>query len=730
MRIYFQLINQMKTIYLLVLLLFTTSVIAQNNFKALVISEKSKEILVGATAVITELNVIVTSNENGEIIFLNIPNGTYKIEVSYLGYDKKEKSFNFPLSDANKIFEFLLEPSNNLLEEVIVPSTTRSSKSIQDIPTRIEVIEGEEIDEKISMKPGDIKMLLNESTGIATQQTSAISGTANIRIQGLDGRYTQILKDGMPLYTGFSGGLSIMQIAPLDLKQVEFIKGSASTLYGGGAISGLVNLISKTPREKREFTTLLNATSAKGLDASTFYSQKYGKIGTTIFASYNYNGAYDPADIGLTAIPKTKRITLNPKVFFYLNEKTKGYFGINLVTENRLGGDLEVINGNTNAINQFFEKNNSFRTSTQLNIEHKISENSKIQFKNSVGFFNRKLIQPTINFKGRQVSTFTEISYSHTNLKSEWVTGINLWTDNFISVNNADFKYKLTTLGGFTQNLYKANSWFSLESGLRIDYNSPTSNDKLKLALLPRINGLFKINDHFSSRIGGGIGYKMPSPFNEEAEARGYQNLQPINFNTTKIEKSYGTNADINFKTRLEEVSLTVNQLFFYTYLQNPIILENNNFVNTNGTIDAKGVETNVKIGFEDFKLFLGYTFTDVKQHFNNESNWQPLTAKHRLNYVLTYEKENDFRMGIEGLLVSNQKLNDGTIGKGYVMYGFLFEKIWEHFNVFINAENFTDRRQTRWDTIYSGPITNPTFKDIYAPTDGIVINIGVKIKL
>lgn len=242
MRIYFQLINQMKTIYLLVLLLFTTSIIAQNNFKALVISEKSKEILVGATAVITELNVIVTSNENGEIIFLNIPNGTYKIEVSYLGYDKKEKSFNFPLSDANKIFEFLLEPSNNLLEEVIVPSTTRSSKSIQDIPTRIEVIEGEEIDEKISMKPGDIKMLLNESTGIATQQTSAISGTANIRIQGLDGRYTQILKDGMPLYTGFSGGLSIMQIAPLDLKQVEFIKGSASTLYGGGAISGLVNL--------------------------------------------------------------------------------------------------------------------------------------------------------------------------------------------------------------------------------------------------------------------------------------------------------------------------------------------------------------------------------------------------------------------------------------------------------------------------------------------------------
>jgi len=74
------------------------------------------------------------------------------------------------------------------------------------------------------MKPGDIRMLLNESTGIATQQTSAVSGTANIRIQGLDGRYTQLLRDGMPLYQGFSGGLSVMQIAPLDFKQVELIK--------------------------------------------------------------------------------------------------------------------------------------------------------------------------------------------------------------------------------------------------------------------------------------------------------------------------------------------------------------------------------------------------------------------------------------------------------------------------------------------------------------------------
>ena len=165
-------------------------------------------------------------------------------------------------------------------------------------------------------------MMLNESTGIQTQQTSATSYNSSIRIQGLEGKDTQILKDGMPLYSGFSGGLSLLQIVPLDLKQVEVIKGAASTLYGGGAIAGLVNLISKRPTEEKEFSFLLNGTSALGLDVSGFYSKRFNKIGITVFASYNQGTPYDPSDVGFTAIPEFKRITINPKVFFFLFEKT------------------------------------------------------------------------------------------------------------------------------------------------------------------------------------------------------------------------------------------------------------------------------------------------------------------------------------------------------------------------------------------------------------------------
>src|SRR5690606_10299773 len=204
--------------------------------------------------------------------------------------------------------------------DVVVISATRSTRTIDNIPTRVEVIAGEELDEKGNMKPGGIRMLLAESTGIQTQQTSASSGNSSIRIQGLAGKYTQMIRAEMPLDSGFSGGLGLLQIAPLDLQPVEVITGSSSTLYGGGAIAGLVNLVSKKPTYERQLNLLLNGTSALGLDASACYAENFDKTGATIYAAYNKGTAYDPSDIGLSAIPQFDRFTLNPKLFLYFND--------------------------------------------------------------------------------------------------------------------------------------------------------------------------------------------------------------------------------------------------------------------------------------------------------------------------------------------------------------------------------------------------------------------------
>jgi len=712
-------------------MLFAMAALAQNTFKAIVHDAKTKQPLAGASGRIPDLKKGANSDTTGLLVLNNIPDGKYELEISVVGYTKLEKTFSFPINKESQPLQVFLDARTGELADVEVQST-RTNQNIKDVPTRIEALPLEELDEKGTMRPGDIKMLLGESTGINVQQTSAVSGSASFRIQGLDSRYTQLLKDGMPLYQGFSGGLSIMQITPLDLKQVEFIKGSASTLFGGGAIAGLVNLISKTPAKDPELTFLLNGTNAKGADASGFYAQKWKHIGTSIFGGYNYNGAYDPSGQGFSAIPKTNRYTLNPKVFLYLDDKNTGWFGINSTYENRFGGDMKVIDGNSDAIHQYFERNESYRVSTQLSFTHKINDGSKVNFKNTIGYFDRNLSEPSSVFAGKELSSFSEVNYVAHGTKTDWVAGANIITDHFTTSVPVDkYNYTLTTVGLFAQNTYKATKWFSLESGLRADYNTPAPNSKPNgIFVLPRVNGLFKINEHWTSRVGGGLGYKMPSLFNDLSEEKGYTVINPIVVSSIKAEQSVGGNADINFRKAVGDVFVNINQLFFYTDVNNPLILRNNTFMNASGNLSSQGAETNVKLSIDELNIYFGYTYIDTKQHFAGKTTTQPLTAKTRLSFDATYEIEDHFRAGVEAFYTGEQLMDNGTTGKGFVTFGLLVQKMWKNFDVFINAENLTDQRQTCWDNIYTGSITKPVFKDIYTPIEGAVINFGVKIKL
>ncbi len=470
------------------------------------------------------------------------------------------------------------------------------------------------------------------------------------------------------------------------------------------------------------------------MDINGFYGQRFNKIGTTIFASHNRNEAYDPAQIGFSAIPQFERYVLNPKLFVYFNDKTKMNFGINTTIENRLGGDMLYIKGKGDNIHQYFERNKTQRYSTQFVLDHLITPNSSFQIKNSVSYFNRNTTIPDYEFEGTQIATFTEANYTNSTEKSEWVAGINMWTDNFKEKEFSAFPlrdYNQSTFGVFVQNSWKATGWLNLEAGFRTDYVVDYG-----AVFLPRASALFQIAEGLTSRIGGGFGYKTPTIFTEESERRQYQNVLPIDDKTNKLEKSYGANADINYRIRIgEEWSFSINQLFFYTYLDNPLLLENPSsnlyqFVNSPGYIHTKGTETNIKIGYDDLKLFLGYTYTDARLNQNGTNTESPLTPKHRINSVLMYEIEDKWKVGLEAYYFSPQKLNDGTMGKDYVICGLMAEKIWERFSLYANFENFLDTRQTRFDSIYTGTISNPVFKDIYAPLDGFVVNLGIKLKL
>ena len=199
------------------------------------------------------------------------------------------------------------DPDSASSRTEIIVTTTRVPRRIADEPTRVEVIDPEELEEKVAMSPGDVAMLLNETSGLHVQMTSPGLGAANVRIEGLPGRYTQILADGLPLYGGQAGSTGLLQIPPLDLRQVEVLKGVSSALYGPSALGGVINFISRRPDGAQEL--LVNQTSRQGTDAALWLSGEPATDGWSysLLGSANRQAARDVRTAGPTSRPFAAR---------------------------------------------------------------------------------------------------------------------------------------------------------------------------------------------------------------------------------------------------------------------------------------------------------------------------------------------------------------------------------------------------------------------------------------
>jgi outer membrane receptor for ferrienterochelin and colicins len=703
-----------------------------NTLKITIKNEETKKPVIGAKVSIKDTDISSVTDTNGIAQLNNIPAGDQTIVIFSAGYETNELKLTFPLIDQSE--KLVLIKLNNEIEKVLITST-RTGREIDDVPTRVEAIDEEEIDEKSNMRSSNVSMLLNESTGIKVQQTSATSYTQSIRIQGLDGRYTQILKDGFPAFGGFSGSLSLLDIPPLDLKQVEIIKGPAATFYGGGAIAGVVNFISKEPEEKPKTSMILNQTSAIGTDFSIFNSRKFNRIGYTFLGSVNYQKEYDVDDDDFTELPRTKSFNLNPRLFFYLDDKTRLMIGNSTTYQKREGGDVFVIRNQNDGLHQYFELNNSLRNITSLQFDRDYTHGRKITAKQSLAFFDREIEIPNYQFKGRQFNAYTDVSYFHPTKDHALVFGFNAVYDQFKeeadSINLTRRNETRRTFGVYAQDSFSITEKLSMEAGIRLDHVKDYG-----FFPLPRVSILYKFTDHLSSRFGIGLGYKTPSIFTEEAETLLFQNILPVG-NSLKAERSLGGTFDVNYRNILgEKLSYSINHMFFYTKIEDPLVLLSNSigihsFINSSQPINTSGFETNVRLSYDIVKLFAGYTFTYAKAKYLAGNQILPLTPKSKINSALLFEKEENYKAGFEAYYTSSQYLSRSrSRTKPYWVLGIFGEKFFGKFSLFLNAENITDTRQSRFGTVVFPPHQNPTFNEIYTHTEGRVFNGGIKIRL
>lgn len=396
-------------IYLLTLL-FSFNCVAQHVFKAIVKDSITNENLPGVSVIMNRGKRNGITNNDGKIILKNIGERSATFNYSYTGYEETSLLTDFSsLTDTSAFTIVYLIKKQKDLEEVIV-SSSRTDSRIENLPTKVEVLGAEEVDEEGGVKPGTIVSLLGDVAGIQTQQTSASSGITDLRIQGLQGKYTQILRDGLPLFGGYSGGLSIMQIPPADIKQVEIIKGASSTLYGGGAIADLINLVSKTPTiGKFEKSFLLNQTTLNETNVNLWLSNRNKNIGFTLYAGSTYQKIKDVNKDGYSDVPDIESIFIHPRLFIYPNSKQTLSLGYNAAIEEREGGYINAVEDEKSPF--YFNKNKTSRHTIESEWDNKINNKERLTVKGNITFLNRQLNTNVFGMNANQSQVFSEASY-------------------------------------------------------------------------------------------------------------------------------------------------------------------------------------------------------------------------------------------------------------------------------------------------------------------------------
>lgn len=604
------------------------------------------------------------------------------------------------------------------VEELVVTATRREQR-IEDVPVRVEVLAREEVEEKMLMTPGDIAMMLNETSGLRVQSTSPSLGGATVRVQGLRGRYTQILSDGLPLYGGQSGALGLLQIPPMDLGQVEVIKGAASALYGGAALGGVVNLVSRRPADEREL--LLNATTLGGADAVFWQSKAMGeRWGYTLLASAHRQEDADVDDDRWADLPGYRRAVVRPRLFWNAGAGRSLFVTVGGTAETREGGGL-VPGG------AYPEALRTGRLDAGAVGRTVLGGGALLSVRASaMAQRHRHTFGPTRE-RDLHGTAFAEASLGDTRGRHSWVLGSALQYERYDArdVSGWDYAYFIPSL--FAQDEVTLSDAFSLLASGRVD-----AHGEYGAFFNPRLSLLVRPAEGWSVRASAGTGYHAPTPFTEETEAIGLAPLVPAG--ELEAERAWTASLDVGRALGAVEVNATL----FASSIGDALALRpaagGVALVNVPGRTRTHGTELLARWHAGPWHATATHTWIRATEPDPDGAGRRevPLTPRHQAGIVGMWEAEGEGRVGVELYYTGRQALEDNPYrdrSRPFVIVGLLAERRVGRARVFVNAENLLDARQTRWDRLVL-PARSPEGRwttDLWAPAEGRVVNAGVR---
>jgi len=619
-------------------------------------------------------------------------------------------------------------------DDVIIVRATRTGRGVEDQPVRVEVINREEIEEKAIMRPGNIAMLVAETGGVRVQVTSPALGAANIRLQGLYGRYTQLLADGLPLYGGQAASIGLLQIPPTDLAQVEVIKGSASSLYGASALGGVINLVSRTPGDAPYGEVLFNATTRDGQDLTSFASTPItDQLAASLTTGAHRQSLVDLDDDGWIDMPGYERFTVRPRFHYEGQDGSSAYVTLGFMTEQRDGGtrtgftvpsgDPFPQNQDTTGLDAGLTAQRPLTDTLDLNLraagmvqdhEHRFGDVIEIDTHNTL---------------------LLEASLAGARAQTDWIFGLAYQADGYDPQTFPGFDYRFEAPGAFGQIDHDFTETLSASLSARIDDHS-----EYGVQTSPRVSVLYKPGG-WTVRGSWGQGFFAPTPFVEAIEAAGLSRLQPLS--GLDAETATTASVDLGYRTGGFESGLTLfsSSIDGAAQLQSVATtpggpLDAVQLINADGETEIHGLELLLRYYWRDFKITGSYLYLDTSEPNPDGPGRRelPLTPEHSAGFVAMWERHGQGRVGFEAYYTGEQALYGNpyrTESEPYWHLGLLGEIVLGSTSLFINFENLLDVRQSDEDPILlpARALDGQWTTDIWQNTDGFIVNGGVRVR-
>ncbi|MEO8661051.1 MAG: TonB-dependent receptor plug domain-containing protein [Bryobacteraceae bacterium] len=617
-----------------------------------------------------------------------------------------------------------LQPQEKVEEEVRVYAT-RNDVRVQDSPLHVEVLSREEIEEKLLMTPGDIVMMLNEMGGMRVQTTSPSLGAASVRVQGMLGRYTTFLSDGLPLFGQQGAGLGLLQIPPMDLGQVEVIKGNASALYGSSAMAGVVNLLSRRPKTEPVYEFLVNRSTLGATDTSLFLAAPLSsQWSASLLGSGDWQERRDVSHDGWADLAGYTRGVVRPRFYWDNKNGSTALLTGGATYEERSGGTMPgaVLPTTGDPYTEALDtKRYDVGGTIQWLLENRYVLTSRFSSSEQA---HRHQFGETPEHDRHQL-LFGEASLRGTAGQNTWVVGAAAQRDAYRPRDVPRFAYTYVVPAVFVQDDLAITSWATMSASARADVHSQYGT-----FFSPRLSALLR-RSGWTSRWSVGQGFFAPTPLTEETEAAGLTRLAL----PRPLVAERGRSASIDLTRSIGP--LTMTGTLFLSNIDHPIYVDRGSayrITNLQAPRKNRGAEILATWRKAPFSATASYTYVRASEVDSTLGRVDlPLTPRHSLGIVGMWEKEGIARFGIECYFTGKQRLELNPYrdtSRPYLIVGAMGErKITAHIKLFLNLENLANVRQTRWD-----PMLLPTRSadgrwtvDAWAPLDGRVINGGVR---